>query len=106
MRNANIISKILTGGSPALRDVDGRRLRVFYMPVAGRAHANQILPSGLILFRKRQVRPLPQRIDVMHRVAFDYLRALTAQELEIIRVQVAPASVPLITLDFLPLLPP
>ena len=43
---------------------------------------------------------------MVHRVAFDYLRALTAQELEVIWVFVAPASVPLIPLHLATLFAP
>ena len=91
--------KILTGeGLPAFRDVDVRGLRVFDMPMAGRTNANQILFSVFVLVGQCQVWALPERVNVVHRIARDDSRLRTTQEREVVWVLMAPASMPLVPL--------
>lgn len=98
--------EFLTGGLPALWNVDGLRLWVFNLPVARWAHANQVLLSVFVRVRQGKVRALPERVDVVHRITLDNCRISAAQEREVVWVFVAPASVPLIPLHLAPLFAP
>ena len=100
--------KFLTGGVwlPAFRHIDGLRLRVFYLPMARWAHANQVLLSVFVCVGQGQVWSLPERVNVVNRIAFDDCRLRTPQEREVIWVLVAPASMPLVPLYLAPLFAP
>ena len=98
--------KILTGGLPAFWDVDVRRLRVFDLPMAGRADANQVLFSVFVLVGQCQVWALPEWVDVVHRIARDDSRLRTTKEREVVGVLMTPAPVPLVPLYLASLLAP
>ena len=99
--------KFLTGGGlPAFGHVNGRCMRVLDMPVARWAHANQVLLSVFVRVGQSQVWTLPERVNVVHRIAFDDGRLRTAQEREVFWVLVAPASVPLVPFYLAPLFAP
>ena len=103
------ILKFFTGGGlwlPAFWHVDGLRLRVFDLPMARRAHANQVLLTTVVRVGQCQVWSLPERVDVVHRVAFDDCGLRTTQEREVAWVLVAPASMPLRSLYLVPLFAP
>ena len=96
--------EFLTGGGlPAFRDVDVRCLRMFDLPVTGRADANQILLSVFVLVGQCQVWPLPEWVNVVHRISRDDCWIRTPQEREVIWVLMTPAPVPLIPLYLAPL---
>ena len=98
--------KFLTGGLPAFRHVDNLCLWVLNLPMAGWAHANQVLFSVFVRVGQCQVWALPERVNVVHRIALDDRRLRAPQKREITGVLVAPASMPLIPLYLAPLFAP
>ena len=96
--------EFLTGGGlPAFRDIDVQGLRVFDLPMAGRADANQILFSVFVLIGQCQVWPLPEWVNVVHRISRDDSRLRTTQEGKVVGVLMAPASMPLVPFHLAPL---
>ena len=79
---------------------------MFDLPMAGRADANQILVSVFVHVGQCQVWPLPEWVNVVHRISRDDSRIRTTKEREVVGVLVAPASMPLIPLYLAPLLAP
>lgn len=81
-------------------------MRVFDLPMAGRADANQILLSVFVLVGQCQVWPLSEWVNVVHRISRDDCWIRTTQEREVVWMLVAPAPMPLIPLYLAPLLTP
>lgn len=71
-------------------------------PVAVFTHADQVLLPIFVKLRQRQVRPLPERVDVMDNTSSHDFRALPPEEVKLVRVGVAIALVVLIPLDLPP----